>query len=170
MPPAESSPAQPTTGNLADAVAQCLARPDVLEALVATYAATDAELSVLSARCWGGGACCRFDIADHRLYVTTIELAWLTLAGSPPSPIRPGRCPYQVGPRCTARANRPLGCRIYFCNQSLREPAAEIYQAKHEDILRLHAQAGLAYHYVELTTALATTGEALFPPSPGMDA
>ena len=160
MPPAEPAPS--ADDDLASAVAQCLARPDVLDALAAIYASADDELAALSPRCWGGGACCRFDIADHRLYVTTIELAYLTLAGPPPSPVRVGRCPYQLGPRCMARANRPLGCRIYFCDKSLGDGPADIYQQKHEGICRLHSQSGLPYHYVELTAALVENGDNFF--------
>ena len=137
-----------------------------MQALAAIYAEADAELAAVPARCWGGGACCRFDIADHRLYVTTAELAFLALAGTPPSPIRPGRCPYQLGPRYTARANRPLGCRIYFCDKGLEYHLSLIYQRMHEGIRQLHSQADVAYHYVELTAALVAVDGDIFGPTP----
>ena len=105
--------------------------------------------------CMGGGACCRFDLFDHRLYVTVGELA-LLMRTEPEDPSRTAlnRCPYQQGPRCLARQNRPLGCRVFFCRE---EPDARdngLYEASHRRICELHARHDVPYAYVELISAL----------------
>lgn len=148
-----SSPAKP---GLADAVAACARDGAFLAGLREVYGRADAAVEAAAATCLGGGACCRFDLAGHRLYASAGEMA-LLLATRPPRPRRTsrGRCPYQVGPACTARRNRPLGCRLYFC----RGPAAEGLKATcerlHGLVRRLHERHGLTYVYAELTAGLA---------------
>ena len=105
--------------------------------------------------CLGGGACCRFDLFDHRLYATVGELAIL-LQTDPPRPERTeqNRCPYQNGPRCLARENRPLGCRVFFCRERPGIEETDAYEAAHNQIRRLHADHNVPYAYVELISAL----------------
>lgn len=126
-----------------------------LQALDDLYAQIDAELAAKGADCLGGGACCRFDLAGHRLYVSTLELARL-VSVSPADISRCAklRCPYQVGPRCTARQARPLGCRAFFCSPDLTAESQAVYERAHRQIGELHQRFGVAYRYVELTAAL----------------
>ena len=140
-----------------EAVWRCRQNVSFTRELAAVYARLDAHLAELGAVCWGGGACCRFDIAGHRLYVTTGELAYLLGDAPPPRPVAPGRCPCQIGPRCTARDRRPLGCRVYFCDKSVKVDLEVSYEDYHEQITGLHETAGVSYHYVELTAGLAAT-------------
>jgi len=116
----------------------------------------DLAVARRGAVCFGGGACCKFDLTDHRLYLSTGELALLVLA-PPPAPARCAarRCPYQVGPRCLARARRPLGCRVFFCSPGLADWAGRTYETLHRRIQQIHARHAVPYLYRELTVALA---------------
>jgi hypothetical protein len=137
--------------SLRDAVRTAQSQPDALAALTDLYQQLDTTLADSDARCLGGGTCCRFDLAGHRLYVTTLELA-LFMRQPPTGPIVPLRCPYQRGPHCHARTVRSLGCRTYFC----RSPElTDLYETYHQAIAHLHDQYAIPYLYVELTSGLA---------------
>jgi len=119
------------------------------------YRAVDSEIQALSPTCFGGGTCCKFDLAGHRLYLSTGELALLSLQPPPIMEQAPRlRCPYQTGPRCNARQNRPLGCRVYFCTPELASAIPPIYEKYHQHIRQLHAIYAIEYRYVELTNGL----------------
>lgn len=141
--------------SLDEAVRRCRCDEQFLTALGEIYARADAEIGALGAECLGGGSCCRFDLTDHRLYLSCGELGYL-MGEPPPSGqrIRTRRCPYQVGPRCSARSRRPLGCRAYFCDEKSRNRRSEIYERYHGEIRALHRAGGLDYLYVELTGAV----------------
>ena len=155
MPPSEPSSPQTSPANLTAAVDSARANAELMTQLAELYARLDGEIAALETQCWGSGACCRFDQAGHRLFVSTAELAYLLGSGPPPAEAHIGRCPYQLGPRCTARDRRPIGCRIYFCDDALADSLGEIYGRYHRQICQLHSRISLAYHYVELTIALA---------------
>ena len=103
----------------------------------------------------GGGCCCKFDLAGHRLYLSTPELAYL-IEQPPPSmqSARRLRCPYQIGPRCMARQRRSLGCRVFFCDEKLTLATQRLYEEAHEDIRNLAKALELPYRYAELTGVL----------------
>lgn len=146
----DTSPGQPLT--------PCLTDGRFLRSVQHILLAAQEQVDALALRCLGGGGCCKFDLAGHRLYVSIGELALLTADG-PPRPNRdlpPLRCPYQCGPRCTARRSRPLGCRTHFCDPSHDDTLAAIYEAHHARIRRLHDRFAKPYAYVELTAALAS--------------
>jgi Fe-S-cluster containining protein len=139
---------------LACAVAGAMARPEALSALRGVYEALAGDPAAGESTCLGGGACCRFDLAGHRLYASTLELAGLwqeTMVDPSRAPRR--RCPFQRGPRCTARAWRPLGCRTHFCGAGAERIAA-IHEPLHARIRELHRTFGLEYRYVEVTAGL----------------
>lgn len=155
MPPSVPSSLPVDPRELTAAVADAQARPDLMGELAELYAALDAEIAALDVRCWGSGACCRFDQAGHRLFVSTAELACLISHGDLPASVRIGRCPYQLGARCHNRSGRPIGCRIYFCDASLRGSLEDIYRQYHAGLRELHDRISLVYNYVELTAGLA---------------
>jgi len=159
MPPENDR--QPTDGcDLARAVMQCRRDNAFLQAILDVYEALDRATGREENKklCMGGGACCRFDLFDHRLYVTLGELAVLRRA-EPVDPARTARnrCPYQQGPRCLARQNRPLGCRVFFCREKTDTPDKEnhgVYETFHQQICDLHARHNVPYAYIELISAL----------------
>ncbi len=146
-------PSQET--ELSQAVSLCAENERFIEEMLEIYRNTDRIGDNAGNVCLGGGACCRFDLFDHRLYATVGELAIL-LRTDPPRPERTeqNRCPYQNGPRCLARENRPLGCRVFFCRERPGAAETDAYEAAHRQIRRLHADHDLSYAYVELISAL----------------
>jgi len=134
---------------------QCRQADAFLQAILDVYEAIERASEKGEATCLGGGACCRFDLFDHRLYVTLGELALLSRAEpADPSRTARNRCPYQQGPRCLARQNRPLGCRVFFCREKSDTPDKDVYEAAHKRICELHATHDVPYAYVELISAL----------------
>jgi Fe-S-cluster containining protein len=149
--------AEQSSPPLCDAVRRGRGNAAFLADLQDLYRQADRDLKTCARgepRCLGGGVCCRFDLMDHRLMVATGELALLTQA-APPGPASPRRCPYQVGPRCTARSRRPLGCRTFFCGTSSLARGQELHERYHRTLRDLHERHGVPYLYVELTQALA---------------
>ena len=158
VPRPGSEPIAAAAAALARAVRRCAADEQFLSELgdlLRRAAGAADELAAGNAEpCRACGHCCRFDESGHWLYVSTGELALLG-GVEPPQPPRRGRCPYQVDARCTARDRRALGCRVFFCDERVREGSHELYERFHRQVRRLHERRGVAYLYVELTTALA---------------
>ena len=150
-----SEPALSAQADLAKAVELYRNDPVFLTELARIYAILDEELTTLGATCLGGGPCCKFDLAPHRVYLSTGELALLGKA--PPVCLdrcRAHRCPYQIGPRCSARTRRPLGCRIFFCDPNLTDSLGKIYEVYHRKIISLSQTRCLPYLYTELSYSL----------------
>ncbi|HDY66100.1 MAG TPA: hypothetical protein ENH84_07720 [Phycisphaerae bacterium] len=103
------------------------------------------------------GKCCDFAKKDHRLFVSTGELALLTII-TPPCAPSPLHCPYQLALTCTARQFRPLGCRIYYCKRAANALFNDIYERFHRRILSAHPRCGVPYYYTELTSGLVDLG------------
>lgn len=132
-----------------------LCTDEFLAELGEIYASVDADIALMSSHCDACGECCKFDMVDHRLYLSTGELAMLTL--EQPASIEPaliGQCPYQVDTKCTARNRRSLGCRIFFCGKTDTDKINQHYEAYHSQIRTLHQKHWVPYAYAELTAAL----------------
>jgi len=158
---ARGSDADPSDG-LAAVVADARAAPGFLAELAAVLEEAGAAAgNGAGDPCRACGRCCHFDQMDHRLYVSTGELALLA-ALAPACRPRRGRCPYQVDERCTARPRRPLGCRAFFC-QVRPGDDPDRYERPHGQVRRLHERHGVPYRYVELTDALVELAPA--PPA-----
>ena len=145
----------PGIPDLARLVSQCRSKPAFLSGLAEIYEQVEAELADYHCRCMGGGVCCRFDLVEHRLFVSTGELALLT-SEPPPAPeaCRKMRCPYQLGPKCSARDRRPLGCRIFFCRPDEGNSPQGTYEEYHRRIRSLHQTHWVPYGYAELTSSI----------------
>ncbi|MDY6912846.1 MAG: hypothetical protein SVT52_00070 [Planctomycetota bacterium] len=141
--------------SLAEAVRLCRDNANFLASLLHLYGRADAELAGTGVVCLAGGACCKFDLTEHRLYVSTGELALLSTI-PPPRPKRclRQRCPWQIGPRCNARNNRPLGCRTFFCDKRQKDFRDDLYERTYREIRSLHQRHCLPYAYIELAAAL----------------
>jgi hypothetical protein len=121
--------------------------------LHALYAALDAELARLAPVCALSGRCCRFTEYGHTLFVSAPEAA--LLVDEAPPPVRPlddgDSCPWQdAAGRCTARAARPLGCRVYYCDpdyQAHGPPLAESFITR---LKRLVDDYQLSWNYAPL--------------------
>ena len=159
--------------DIGELVLRCRTDRRFLAELRRLYEDVDRRQSATGANCLGGGGCCKFDVAGHRLYLTAGELAFLTQAPPPrerqaaPTSITSApehacdsrkpelRCPYQRRGRCAAHDRRPLGCRAYFCRAAAHGPGPAIYEEFHRKLAALHERFGLPYLYAELTGALA---------------
>jgi Fe-S-cluster containining protein len=144
------------------------------KAVLAVYAEADCDISSRKPICRNSGRCCRFESYGHLLYVTAVEL--IAFSGvqkrsetEKPVSAQPGRvvslhqffggekvegCPYQIGGMCTAREARPLGCRIYFCDENAQHWQNEVYEKYHTKLKDLHETFGLPYRYVEWRAGL----------------
>ncbi len=147
--------------DLSAAVERCRGNEALMEGLHRIYEDVDRAVADSGAVCMGGGNCCKFDLFDHRLYLTVAELA-LLMSQPPPDPDRAYRmrCPYQVGPRCAAYRRRPLGCRTFFCRNEKKEGLERLHEHYHRKIQTLHETLCVPYSYAELTSFF--TQSALF--------
>ena len=140
--------------DLAAVIDACRSDTGALSDLQAVYDAADAAAAEADLRCMGGGGCCHFRLFGHRLYVTGLELAQL-VSTAPTGPILPDRCPYQIGPRCTAYDRRPLGCRTFFCKAIDDGPAGRHHESLHGRVKKIHGTRCIQYYYTDLCDALA---------------
>ena len=144
-------------------MAAAAANPTLFADLAEIYRLVDQELAAACAAapaaltCLGGGGCCKFDHFNHRLYASSIEVAYLLGPGpqAPPNLARAGanRCPYQVGPRCGAYDRRVLGCRTFFCRDSLGVGQG-IHERNLKAICALYVRHNLPYTYVSVVAAV----------------
>lgn len=134
---------------------QAAAAPEVDEALRALYARLDAAVAERGPTCWISGRCCNFEAYGHRLYVTGLEIAWfLQQAGPAPEPEAAGACPFQKNKMCSTHTIRPLGCRIYFCQQGTAEWQHELYEQFLNELRALHERLDLPYRYMDWMAGL----------------
>lgn len=104
-------------------------RARAFERLAALYAEVDAFVARSGSVCILRGQCCRFEEAGHELFASALEADYaLARHPEPPAPEAPGRCPFHVRGRCTAREGRPLACRTYFCDRRTSEVLAEAHE------------------------------------------
>jgi Fe-S-cluster containining protein len=121
-------------------------------ALLAELARLYDEVDALYAgwSCPGSTECCRFGVTGRQPYVTSIELAAIRRALARRGgalavkkralPItsdeaRERICPLlDRGGRCSIYADRPLGCRTFYCDRATRGPRAT--RAELQEILR----------------------------------
>lgn len=123
------------------------------EALRGLYDALDAEVAQFGPICRLSGRCCRFEEYGHTLFVSAPEVA-LLLADAPP-PVRPlddgATCPWQdAHGHCTARDARPLGCRVYYCDPTFENRAAELSETFIARLKRLADAQNLPWNYAPL--------------------
>jgi hypothetical protein len=133
--------------------------PDVRERVLATYAAADAAVAAAAPRCDASGRCCRFTEYGHTLFLSHFE-AELLLESAPryDKPVTRDGCPFQVGGLCTARAGRPLGCRIYFCDPGYEEAGNRITEDAVAALKRIADDAGTGWRYAPLHVVLNEAG------------
>ncbi len=131
-------------------------RPEVVAAMREFHADLDAEVAERSPTCWNKGECCRFGEYGHRLYVTTLEVAYYLAvgAGAEIPAVDAEVCPHAVAGKCHARDRRPMGCRVFYC-----DPAAQGWQGPLTEehlgrLRRLHIELGIPYFYADWLSVL----------------
>ena len=140
-----------------------LATPGQKEAafagLEALYTELEEEIRSIAPRCEMSGLCCRFEEAGHELYATALEADYAA-AQHPlaPAPEGPGRCPYHVAGRCSAREGRALGCRTYFCDESKQVQLEELHETYLGRIRELEQLTGYPISYRRFSSQLHERG------------
>jgi len=136
--------------------------PVIDQAIMRTYDKLDTAVAERHPTCWISGRCCDFDSFGHRLYVTGLEIAWVlkrvdALAlGSPATPGSANApCIYQQEKRCTIHEVRPLGCRLFFCQEGTQDWQQEVYEQFMQELRRLHEEHDLPYRYMEWRVGLS---------------
>lgn len=125
----------------------------IREPLLRIYADLDQAVSEAGPTCRLSGRCCRFEEYGHTLFLSAIEAAVLLADAPPPSrPLDDGEhCPWQDHRgHCTARNARPLGCRVYYCEESYQESAVALSERFLDRLKRLTDQLGLRWDYAPL--------------------
>jgi Fe-S-cluster containining protein len=124
--------------------------------------------------CLASGACCRFEDYGHRMYLSGLEAAFVVdridtarrvRAANPLRVLEVddarsrGDCPYLTAGRCGEHEERPLGCRIFFCDKGADglgdEWQSALYEDLHRGTIALHERLGVPYRYLEWREALA---------------
>jgi Fe-S-cluster containining protein len=111
--------------------------------------------SNLAGLCDVCGRCCNFESFDHRLFVTTPEVMYLSakLGGKDIKPMTTSRCPYQTDGKCTVYKFRFAGCRI-FCCKADKDFQSSLSEAAIKKFKLLCTEFPIPYRYTDLATAL----------------
>jgi len=134
-------------------------RVSAFAALEVLYAELERFLERAAPVCIGRGVCCRFEEAGHELFATGLEADYAAArAPEASSPEAPGRCPYHVAGRCTARAGRPLGCRTYFCDPRTTAVLEEAHEHFLGRLREIEAETGYPASYGRFPALLAARG------------
>ncbi|HSP80581.1 MAG TPA: YkgJ family cysteine cluster protein [Myxococcaceae bacterium] len=95
-----------------------------LKELRAIYRQADAAYAPFS--CPASGECCQLAKTKRPPWLWGPEWRLLVREHPLPAPREDGACPYldAAGKRCTVYADRPFGCRTFFCER-IRGPARQ---------------------------------------------
>jgi Fe-S-cluster containining protein len=115
------------------------------------YDEADAEIKSHAPVCVASGKCCRFKEYGHTLFLSHLE-AEVLLHSAPAyeTPTDSGFCPFQVNSLCTAREERPLGCRVYFCDPNYAGKGELITEKYLAELKRLSEELGVGWSYAPL--------------------
>jgi Fe-S-cluster containining protein len=123
--------------------------------LPALYLELAQEIAAAAPVCEVSGRCCRFRDYGHTLFLSRPEAELLLQKPFPPDAvIDAGSCPYQVGTLCTARENRPLGCRVYYCDPQYAGVGEELSERYIKRLKDLHDSSGAVWEYRPLVAFL----------------
>lgn len=119
--------------------------------VLAVYAEVEAAIRAAGPRCDASGKCCRFTEYGHTLFLSQFE-AEILLESAPDyaTPVTRDGCPFQVDNRCTAREERPLGCRIYFCDPTYQETGNQITETAIAKLKRIADRHETGWRYAPL--------------------
>ena len=68
---------------------------------------------------------------------------------------------FQAGGLCTVHAIRPMGCRVFFCQQGTEDWQRDLYEKYLNDLRALHDAHGVPYRYLEWRSALQWAAESM---------
>ncbi len=142
-------------------------RTRAFAALEALYVEVDEFIARSHSVCIVRGVCCRFEEAGHELWATGLEADYAA-ARRPdaPAPEAPGRCPYHIAGKCTAREARPLGCRTYFCDTRTRSVLEEAHEHFLRGVRAIERETGYPASYARFPELLERRGVGAAKESP----
>ncbi len=163
-------------------IQQASTNPALLAELDEFFAQLDQRIADHQPVCRNRGACCKFGAFGHKLYVTTLELAYFRArhadrlqqqdprsaqedqraAGFSPRGLTTienaatanQSCPFQREGMCTTREGRPVGCRVFFCESADEGWQSELTEWALARLRELHDRFDVPYVYSEWLTAL----------------
>ncbi len=117
------------------------------------YSELDQAVATAGPICELSGRCCRFREHGHTLFLSAPE-AVLLLADAPP-PARPlddgATCPWQdARGHCLARAARPVGCRVYYCDPAFGDKISQLSEQFLTRLKELVRRYGWPWNYAPL--------------------
>lgn len=120
-------------------------------AIEAVYQEVEARIKQAAPRCEASGKCCRFSEYGHTLFLSHFE-AEILLETAPAyeQPVLASSCPFQIEGLCTARAERPLGCRVYYCDPKFQEEQYEITEWALKELKKLADAFDTGWFYAPL--------------------
>ena len=104
--------------------------------------------------CKACGDCCDFEKFGHRLYVTSVELAYFT--GNMKQDLHKmdtDVCPYRINGKCTVYPYRFAGCRIFACGRNA-DTESDLSEKSLEKLKQIGEKHQIPYKYTDLKTAL----------------
>ncbi len=156
--------------------------PVLLAELDAFFGQLDQRIADHQPVCRNRGVCCKFGAFGHKLYVTTLELAYFRARHADrlqEHNTRPAQehqraagfslrgpatsehaatanqvCPFQQEGMCTTREGRPLGCRVFFCESADEDWQNELTEWALARLREMHEQFDVTYSYTEWLAAL----------------
>ncbi|MFO0857582.1 MAG: hypothetical protein U0640_09540 [Phycisphaerales bacterium] len=158
---------------------EAVSRADIQEGLEKVYALVARETAQRKPLCQASGRCCNFTKWGHYLYVTGIEVAYTLVKFRekpeafdvrPPRPLpvggaiertrtvslaqvddarAQGDCPFLIGTLCGVHTIKPLGCRVYFCDETAQEWQRDLSERALGMIRELHDSHNIEYRYGE---------------------
>lgn len=123
---------------------------DLHDRIAAIYASADAAVAAAGPVCESSGRCCRFTEYGHTLFLSDMEAEYLLATAPNYDRVSPDGCPFQIDGLCTARAERPLGCRVYFCDPRFQEQMPVILESHLQQLKKLANETGRAWRYSPL--------------------
>jgi Fe-S-cluster containining protein len=76
----------------------------------------------------------------------------------------PASCVYQIDKLCSIHTIRPMGCRVFFCQEGTSEWQHELYESFLTRLRTLHDELKIPYRYMEWRAGLRDAR--LLAPSP----
>ena len=127
-------------------------RHKLYDSLTKIYVELEKELEAHPQPCTGCGECCHFEKAGHRLYGSSLELAFLKEKHPSPTLHEEDRCPHQIEKSCSVRHERLIGCRTFFRlhSQGETEAVEELYEKFLGKLKKLYRESELEWEYRDL--------------------
>ncbi len=139
-----------------DDIRRCSRDAAFMSEVAAFLKSLDQSVASHTPVCTNRGACCKFESYGHDLFVTSVELAYFVglTEGELIAPVDRSFCPYQQGGACVTRVQRPVGCRVYFCEERSQHWQGDLTESALGELAKIGDKFKLQYAYLEWTTAL----------------